>query len=328
MWAFGVAFSAGFIAVGGVETITGYIFCDNQFEFYFNGELIKTDPLDFTPHQAVKVSFEYDGTSAKTYAIMCQDYASASGYEYTSTNSPKLGDGNLLAEFSDGTVTSTAWKVYTVTFGPTDASIDSGCSSSNLDVCATQDNGMPTDWYTKSFDDSSWISATQYTTSETGWGRAPSYSGGMCQTITSPDTGSNADPSSLATTEDECLNPRTVMCGGDETCSGSEGQPIWGADLERDNKMIFRLTVAAETTSSPLPSPSPTPAPTSSTAATPAPTTAATPAPTAATPAPTNATTPAPTAATTAAGVASGVLGLQSSSIVSAVLLFVFWTCM
>jgi hypothetical protein len=39
------------IAPSGPQTITGHIFCDNQFEFYFNGQLIATDPMAFTPHQ-------------------------------------------------------------------------------------------------------------------------------------------------------------------------------------------------------------------------------------------------------------------------------------
>merc|ERR1712192_68461 len=130
----------------------------------------KADPIDFTPHQAVRVSFEYDGTSAKTYAIMCQDYASDSGYEYTSTASPKLGDGSLLAEFSDGTTTSTDWKVYTVTYGPTAASITAGCSATNLDACAVLDNGMPTDWEKSSYDDSAWLAATEWSTAQAGWG--------------------------------------------------------------------------------------------------------------------------------------------------------------
>jgi len=241
-------------AVGDAETITGFIFCDNQFEFYFNGVLVKSDPIAFTPHQAVAVSFNYDGTSDKTYAIMCQDYASSSGYEYTSTSSPQLGDGNLLAEFSDGTVTSSAWKAYTVTFGPTDASITAGCSSSNLGACAIQDNGSPSFWYSTSFNDSSWACGTEYDPDVAGWGRGPSYSGGKCGTITDPLTKTDANPSSVTTTADECLDPKKVLCGGDETCSGSEGRMIWGADLERDNKMLFRYTVAA---SSPSPSPAP-----------------------------------------------------------------------
>lgn len=66
--------------------ITGTIFCDNYFEFYFNGDLIMKDPLDFTPNQAVNVSFTWDGKSDMLYAILCQDYMNldvgATGFEY------------------------------------------------------------------------------------------------------------------------------------------------------------------------------------------------------------------------------------------------------
>jgi len=262
MWA-AVSVLSLLLNVGNSETITGYIYCDNYFEFYFNGQLIKKDPLDFTPHQAVKVSFEYDGTSSKTYAILCQDYASDSGYEYIETSKPQLGDGALLAEFSDGTVTSAEWKTYVVTFGPTDASISSGCSANNLSPCAIEDNGIPDSWYTESFDDSDWSTATVYTAAQAGWGTNPSYSGGMCGTITSPLTKQNANPSSIATTEDECLDPKKVLCGGDETCSGTEGRMIWGTDMDRDNKMLFRYT-KSNTLLAPSPTPSPSPSPTPS----------------------------------------------------------------
>ncbi|CAE6952144.1 unnamed protein product [Symbiodinium natans] len=148
--------------------ITGHIYCDNYFEFYFNGQLIAKDPLDFTPHNAVKVSFQHNESEGKnkTYAILCQDYASSSGYEYTQTNNPQLGDGALLAEFSDGTRTTRDWKSFVVSFGPTDASITSGCSSSNLAPCQVQNHAMPSNWFAVDFDDSSWASATEYTASE------------------------------------------------------------------------------------------------------------------------------------------------------------------
>ena len=127
----------------GPQTITGYIYCDNYFEFWFNGVLVKKDPMTFTPHNAVAVSFEWDGVSDKEYAIMCMDYASSSGYEYVETSSPGLGDGSLMAEFSDGTVTSAAWNVFVLTMGPTDASITAGCSSSNLAPCAVVSTPEP-----------------------------------------------------------------------------------------------------------------------------------------------------------------------------------------
>ena len=129
-------------------TITGYIYADNYFEFYFNGQLVKTDPLTFTPHNGVKVSFEWDGISDKTYAFKCMDFATTSGYEYTSASNrdPQLGDGAFIVWFDDGTTTSTSWKTFVTSFGPSDASVSDGCSSSNLTPCAIDTTAEPTDW--------------------------------------------------------------------------------------------------------------------------------------------------------------------------------------
>mmetsp|Transcript_10829 Transcript_10829/g.19248 ORF Transcript_10829/g.19248 Transcript_10829/m.19248 type:complete len:303 (-) Transcript_10829:164-1072(-) len=250
------------------ETITGTIYCDNYFEFWFNGVKIAEDPLDFTPHQAVSVSFTYDGNSSKTYAILCQDYASDTGYEYISTSSPKLGDGALIAEFSDGTVTSSDWKSYVVTYGPTDASVSAGCSSSNLGPCEVEDRGTPTDWYTSEFDDSGWDAATVYTAAEAGWGRTPSWSSSDgCCSPTSPYTkeslgccncnsdGTASGSTSVTVTEDQCLDPEVVL-------GSSSAIFLWGSSLTKDNKMLFRY--ASSASPSPPPSPSSSPSPSAS----------------------------------------------------------------
>ena len=123
---------------GTPSTVIGTVYCDNKFKLWVNGEEVANDPVVFTPHQAVRVAFDWDGTSSLTYAIQCEDYASESGYEYTGSDRPQLGDGALIAEFNDGLGTVTAaesWRVYTATFGPTNASQQNGCSASNLGAC-------------------------------------------------------------------------------------------------------------------------------------------------------------------------------------------------
>ncbi|KAJ1477304.1 hypothetical protein T484DRAFT_3034837, partial [Baffinella frigidus] len=170
-------------------TITGHIYCDNVFSFWFNNALIKTDPITFTPHNAVKVSFTWDGTSDKHFAIMCQDFATASGYEYTETSSPQLGDGALLASFDDGTVTSKDWKAFVLSAGPTEASITAGCSGTNLAACALETAAEPTGWKEAGFTGANFLAATEYTAAEAGWGRTPSWRAGEgCCTATSPLT--------------------------------------------------------------------------------------------------------------------------------------------
>eukprot|EP00755_Sulcionema_specki_P025323 Sspe_Gene.15643::Locus_5447_Transcript_1_1_Confidence_1.000_Length_1492::g.15643::m.15643 len=234
------------------EIITGTIYCDNVFEFYFNGKFVASDPVGFTPHQAVQVSFEWDGVSDKVYAIKCQDYATSSGYEYINTANPQLGDGALLAQFSDGTKTSADWRVYVATHGPTVASEQAGCSKTNLGQCVVQDNGIPTNWTSPDFDDSAWSQATLYTAAAAGWGQQPEWNG-QCCTMRSPLTretlGCNVDPEGKAITvlESECVDPRSVFPTDSDNF-------LWGADLERDNMVLFRYTAKSTSASTPSPS--------------------------------------------------------------------------
>ena len=225
------------------QTVVGTVYCDNQFTLWVNGEKVATDPVEFTPHQAVEVAFEWDGTSSITYAIQCEDYATDSGYEYTETSRPQLGDGALIAKFNDGlgTTTSTDWRVYTVTYGPTDESISAGCSSKNLDDCAIENRGTPDGWTESTFDDSQWPMATHYSEREAGWGRTPSWSATQgCCTLTSPLDRSNIG-CDASVGESACLTPKTEF-------SSSSADFIWAADLERDNRVLFRHTASCEST--------------------------------------------------------------------------------
>ena len=227
---------------GTPQKVTGSVYCDNVFTLWVNGKEIVTDPVSFTPHQAVRVEFEWDGSSDITYAIQCEDYASPSGYEYIGTGNPKLGDGALIADFNDGLASSTngqQWRVYTATYGPTDESILAGCSASNLDACVVESRPIPNGWQNNDFDDSQWQSATQYSAAQAGWGRTPTWSEEKgCCTVTSP-----VNRESLGCDQNVeqamCLNPR-------EEFSGSSAKFIWAGDLERDNRVLFRYTAQCQ----------------------------------------------------------------------------------
>jgi len=223
------------------QKVVGTVYCDNQFTLWVNGNKIVTDPIAFTPHQAVKVAFDWDGTSSIIYAIQCEDYASDSGYEYIKTSRPKLGDGALIAKFNDGLTTHTSadWRVYTVTYGPTDASLAKGCSGSNLGKCEVENRGIPKGWTLPSFDDSKWQHATPYSNAEAGWGRPPTWSETKgCCTLTSPNDRSSLG-CDMSVTENECLVPRSEFLN---TSAGF----IWAKDLDRDNRVLFRYTASCK----------------------------------------------------------------------------------
>ena len=130
--------------------------------------LVKSDPIDFTPHQAVKFTFDVTSGVSRQYAIKANDFSTESGFEYTNTTSPQLGDGSLLISLSDGTVSSAAWKCMTTSYGPTDESIAAGCSAKNLDPCELSHTDEPDGWTLITYDDSDWDIATTYTETEAG----------------------------------------------------------------------------------------------------------------------------------------------------------------
>lgn len=238
-------FAASAIAVecpGTPRTVVGTVYCDNQFTLWVNGRKVATDPVSFTPHQAVRVAFEWNGTSSITYAIQCEDYASDSGYEYIESSRPQLGDGALIAEFDDGLGTVTAadsWRVYSATFGPTDASLSAGCSPDNLSACVVEDRGIPEEWTEPAFDDTKWELAAPYSAAAAGWGRRPTWSSKEgCCTLTSPIDRSNLG-CDMSVTENECLIPR-------EEFEKSSAGFIWAVDLERDNRVLFRYTAKCD----------------------------------------------------------------------------------
>jgi hypothetical protein len=136
---------------------------------------------------------------------------------------------------SDCTESNKNWKCFTTSFGPTDESIKAGCDSSHLDLCKLNKLDEPTGWRTLSFDDSSWKQATEFSEGNAGWGMTPSYSNGLCKTLTDPLTRQDKNPNSLQTTADECLAPKSLNWGNSKF--------IWQSDLKRDNTILCRLVV-------------------------------------------------------------------------------------
>lgn len=130
-------------------TITGQVFADNNFQLWVNGELVAEDPIEFTPHNVVSVSFETQYPI--TYAIRAVDFADpVTGLEYDNT---KIGDGGLIATFSDGTVTNQDWHCIVVFSAP----INRECLNNDpANTCNASYKDVSEDWIDTDFDDSAW----------------------------------------------------------------------------------------------------------------------------------------------------------------------------
>ena len=65
------------------ETIYGTIYCDNNFTFFIDGELIQQDPVDTFPHNAVNVTFSIPKDEPVVFAFTARDWSNqTTGLEY------------------------------------------------------------------------------------------------------------------------------------------------------------------------------------------------------------------------------------------------------
>lgn len=174
------------------EVITAFIFADNYFELYVNGTPVGKDAIPFTEFNSHIVKFKV--VAPYTIAMKLVDWEENLGLgSENQATAYHPGDGGMIAVFmnENETVvasTSSEWKAQTFYTSPID---DLSCPTENNTTrsttnCSTADatDGsnffglhweIPNNWLSSSFDDSSWPSATEYTSSELGMDNKPAY---------------------------------------------------------------------------------------------------------------------------------------------------------
>jgi hypothetical protein len=206
------------------EVVTGYVFADNYFELYVNGSLVAVDPVPYTPFNSCVVKFK--AKRPITYAFKLVDWEEnlGLGTELNGGNSYYPGDGGLMASFSDGTVTNGNWKAQSFNIAPLDSagSVTELADGTHNSSAATTHNltenayalhyAVPSTWYSKTFSDSGWPSATTYTEATVGVNNKPAYTNFPAQ------------------------------------FSNSGAQFIWSSNLVLDNEVIVRYTGPAAVT--------------------------------------------------------------------------------
>jgi hypothetical protein len=166
------------------EIITGYIYADNYFELYVNGKLVGVDPVPYTPFNSCYVKFR--AKRPIKYAIKLVDWEEnlGTGTENNGGDPYHAGDGGFIASFSDGTVTSTAWKAQTFYIAPLAAPtcvtelgttrLSTSCGTTGSATAYALHWEVPANWYESNFDFSDWPAATDY--SEAAVGPKEAYS--------------------------------------------------------------------------------------------------------------------------------------------------------
>lgn len=164
--------------------ITAYLFGDNYFELYVNGEFAGRDAVGFTPFNSHVARYQVEYPI--TYAALLIDWEGYLGVGLEDWGEGKIhiGDGGFIARFSDGTATDGTWRCRTFYVAPLDDPsclvVDaesnpdsSGCPSTDdsvacisndfMNTCRAAHFPLPEDWMSPEYDDSGWSPAVTYT---------------------------------------------------------------------------------------------------------------------------------------------------------------------
>ncbi len=212
---------------GGSEEFVMYLFADNYFELYVNGELLAVDPVPFTPLNSSVVRFKAD--RPLTIAVMAVDWEQNLGLG--SENSGGLafnpGHGGFVAHLQDSlkntvAITNGRWRAQTFYTSPLknrnclvasrQIRRSTPCDQRGENYAAGFSGAhwdLPDDWMTPAFDDSIWPSASTYSNRKMGIENKKAYT-----------------------------NFRDVF-----DTEGADADFIWSTNLVLDNLVILRTTI-------------------------------------------------------------------------------------
>ncbi|MDN2665041.1 hypothetical protein OW492_16860 [Psychromonas sp. 14N.309.X.WAT.B.A12] len=210
------------------EIVTVYIFADNYFEMYINGVAVGKDPVPFTQFNANIIQFKVK--KPFDVAVLAVDWEEnlGTGTESNRGVSAHPGDGGFVAVFKNAddqtiAITDSTWKAQNYYTSPiTDLSCltESGTSrlSTQCTIEGTNDASVlygvhwaiPKGWEKQGYDDSQWPAATTFSNDTVGVDNKKSYT-----------------------------NFTDIFDNTEQ-----DAQFIWSTNLNLDNKILLRKTVA------------------------------------------------------------------------------------
>ena len=192
------------------STFTAEVWADNWFSLYINGKLVGQDSVPITTEKSFNSErITFTASYPFTIAMVAKDFKqNDTGLEYIGTDRQQMGDGGIVAQFTDTSTgrvvatTSSAWRGLVIHQAPLNKSCEKS-SKSDVD-CTSRIAPEPSGWTQTTFNDSSWPTANTYSKEQVG-----------------------------------------VKDGYNNISWSSDAQIIWTSDLEIDNTILWRYTVAA-----------------------------------------------------------------------------------
>lgn len=192
-------------------TIRGEVWADNWSSFFVGEQLVMEDSVPITTERSFNAEvFEFTASYPITLNFIAKDFKeNDTGLEYIGANNQQMGDGGLIAQFTDLStgavvaVTSSNWRCFVIHKAPLDTSCEREASPvAGEGACGFISEAEPAGWKSPGFDDSGWDSATVHSFDE--------------------------------------VRPKD---GYDQITWDPSAEIIWTADLITDNTILCRLTV-------------------------------------------------------------------------------------
>ncbi len=169
------------------EVYTVFVFADNYFEMYVNGIPVGRNPVPYTNFNSNIIRFK--AKKLFTIAVKCVDWEEHLGVG--TEDATKIGDGGFVAVIKDAAnvivaVTNNTWKAQTFYTAPVaNLSCLTENGTSRLSTTCTTVSGeltsysvhwvIPSDWFTTTYVDRSWPTATLFTNATVGVDNKPAY---------------------------------------------------------------------------------------------------------------------------------------------------------
>lgn len=195
----------------GTSQIRGEVWADNWFSLYVGEQLVIEDSTPITTERSFNAeTFVFAAEYPLQLNIVAKDFKeNDTGLEYIGRRNQQMGDGGLIAQFTDGAtgetiaVTNANWRCLVIHTAPLDrACKDESDPEAGVAPCLFHAIEEPDGWRLSDFDDSEWLPAVEYTEKD--------------------------------------VRPKD---GYDKIVWDDAAQLIWSADLDTDNTLLCRLTV-------------------------------------------------------------------------------------
>lgn len=193
------------------DGIKADVWTDNWFEMYFDGRKVLEDSVPITTERSFNAeTATVPGDMPRVIAIKAMDFKeNDSGLEYIGTARQQMGDGGLIAQFTDTATGETlaATNNDTRCLVVHRAPLDRSCAGERNPVagegaCGFIETDVPQGWTRPDFDDSEWPRAVEHNESD--------------------------------------VRPKD---GYDKIRWSRSAKLIWSADLIQDNTLLCRITI-------------------------------------------------------------------------------------